>query len=315
MKKILFFAAIASAFFVSCDDGEKDPPEIEYSSDVELNFDSYRLPVGDSRTFIATVRVKGTTVTWKSGDESIATVDAETGLVTAIAEGIVLITADPSKGRPAECEVTVIEAARNCALGTPGWGESLGRVYFRTARIWTVGAQQWSDVVMAERCAKQTFSSIDNPAAQSGDPYLDVADCKDNIHEGHDYGHLFSWPAVYRFQSELCPDGWRVPTREDFYDLDISFGGTGEHTYNPPASVEYIDSHYYDPDVWGGEPAGYCGYNGNTIHQGEFGCWWSQTQYEDWDKWAWNIDIYQGGIGPGPGDKYIGNPVRCVRDI
>jgi hypothetical protein len=33
-------------------------------------------------------------------------------------------------------------------------------------------------------------------------------------------GNYFSWCAVTRFADQLCPDGWRVPTVQDFENLD-----------------------------------------------------------------------------------------------
>jgi uncharacterized protein (TIGR02145 family) len=297
---MIFAALFAAVLSTSCGKTEQpgiEPPEVEY--DVRLGYGAYNLPVGDARTFVATVSPEGTAVTWDSEDDDVVTVD-ENGLVTAIAEGTATITAILAEGeKTAECEVTVIPAAANCSLDAPGWGEEgLGETGFRTDKIWTAGSQQWSDVVVAERCRKETFNSGSNPAYK--------ADCRDN----EDYGHLFSWAAVYRFQSEICPDGWRVPVKEDFIALDVHFGGTGELTVNV---AEYIDEHYLDAEVWGGELSGYCGNNGNTINRELYGGYWAAWQN---GLYGGSFYVFQGAVSPQNVDmKYIGFPVRCVRNV
>ncbi len=295
------------------DGGVTPPPPPEYS--VALKYGAYRLPVDDVRTFVATVSPEGTEVEWESSDPDIATVD-ENGIVTAIAEGTATITARTVEGeKEAACLVTVIEEALNCDTEMlPGWGESLGEVKFRTDKVWTVGTQQWSDAVVAEACGKQTFNSISDPDAQnSSDDYKELADCRNGVHNEHDYGTLFSWAAVYRFQSEICPDGWRVPTLDDFLLLDLNFGGTGEFGMSGRPGIY---DQYYDPELWGGEAGGYCGFNGNWIHQEEFAMYWAQSQYgADWTKWAYTLNLYINTVSFGPSDKYIGGLVRCVRDV
>lgn len=272
---------------------------------VELSWEVYRLPVGDRRPFTATVLPAEATdkaVTWESDDETVATV--ENGLVTALKEGDATITVTTRDGKKSDlCTVTVIEAAIDCTTDAPGWGESLGEVGFRSDRTWTVGTQTWSDVVVASRCGKETFDSGAYPTYK--------ADCRDNYDadRGVDYGHLFSWAAVYRFQSELCPDGWRVPVKADYTALDLEFGGTGE---SRSGQNEFAAATYLDPDVWGGARSGYCGSNGYTIHREEYCGYWTQSQNQ---RYANHFEISTEGYLSPPtiGMKYIGFPLRCVK--
>lgn len=76
---------------------------------IELSESEKKLNVGKSFTITATVKPDNAwnrTVTWRSSDPSIATVD-ENGTVTAIAEGEAIITAELADGVKAECKVTV----------------------------------------------------------------------------------------------------------------------------------------------------------------------------------------------------------------
>jgi len=114
-----------------------------------------------------------------------------------------------------------------CNIQLPGWGNSLGAVSFATSQTWKVGSQTWSDVVQATNCGnKSTFNSgeglkwgVDGKLVGSFN-----ADCRSNPDHK---GDLFSWCAVTRFQNELCPYPWRVPTMQDFIDLDIALGFDG----------------------------------------------------------------------------------------
>ncbi|MBQ9950341.1 MAG: leucine-rich repeat protein, partial [Clostridia bacterium] len=80
---------------------------------VTLDKTEATLEIGETVQLIATVIPEDATnknVTWKSSDESIATVD-ENGLVTAISAGTVTITVTTeNKGFTANCEVTVFDS-------------------------------------------------------------------------------------------------------------------------------------------------------------------------------------------------------------
>jgi uncharacterized protein (TIGR02145 family) len=150
--------------------------------------------------------------------------------------------------------------ANGCNNATPGWGESLGTVSFATGSIWVVGNQIWSDAVQATSCNKVTFNSgiISNLNS----------DCRSN--PGYP-GDLFSWCAVARFQNQLCPGNWRVPTRQNFIDLDIALGGTGE---NMQHNTSYMSRYL---SVWGGAFGG-IGYSGHLEMQEQGGIYWSISQ-------------------------------------
>jgi hypothetical protein len=80
---------------------------------VRLNKTGITLLVGEKETLIATVipeDAPDNTVSWSSGKPSIASVNASTGEVTALAGGVTTITATASVGgKTASCEVTVLD--------------------------------------------------------------------------------------------------------------------------------------------------------------------------------------------------------------
>lgn len=81
-----------------------------YVTDVTLDPETARLPIGDELQLTATVLPENATdksVTWNSSDESVAKVDAN-GKVTAIGEGTATITVTTTDGgHTATCTVTV----------------------------------------------------------------------------------------------------------------------------------------------------------------------------------------------------------------
>ena len=219
---------------------------------VTLNHATVALAVGDTLRLTATVLPDSATskaVAWTSNSTAVATVS--NGKVTAVAEGSATITVTTHDGgKTAACAVTVISVPSS-------WSTNFGTASFVTAQLWTAGAQTWSDAVQATGCNKTNFNGS-NP------------DCRSNP----DYkGDLFSWRAVDSYKSQLCPDGWRVPTQQDFINLDIALGGTGNNQQdNSTHRDKYLNA-------WGGIFGGYCYSDGTLNYQGLSATYWSQSEY------------------------------------
>ncbi|MCL2028097.1 MAG: hypothetical protein FWG79_06360 [Bacteroidales bacterium] len=109
-----------------------------------------------------------------------------------------------------------------------------------TTDVWTIPAragvasQTWSDLVVSPECNKTTYTGGSSPNF--------ISDCRYN-NEIPFPGHYFSWCAVMKYADILCPGTWRVPTREDFRDLDILMGGSGETDSRNPSTA--INSQSY----------------------------------------------------------------------
>ena len=308
MKKYLIgliSIATLSLTFFSCAGNET--PAIGTVTGVTLSQTSAALLIGDTLQLSATVwpnDALNQNVSWTSSHSSIATVDA-TGFVTAVSTvtrtSIATITVITEDGdRRATCAVTVFPPYR-CRLETPGWGEHLGAVSFYTDYEWTIEGngitQIWSDAVTAAACQDTAFSG-----GTMGDY---IADCRSN--PGFP-GDLFSWCAVMRFADVLCPAPWRVPTQQDFIDLDMALGGTGT---NRLATSQYV----YDNFVtrWGGHFSGGSRANGSLWAPDSWGYYWSQTEQASSNGFLLSFDVL-GSVRPQNGlSKGSGLSLRCVR--
>jgi uncharacterized protein (TIGR02145 family) len=155
---------------------------------------------------------------------------------------------------------------------------------------------------MATGCKKNDFGG--------GETGNYIADCRQN--EG--YGDLYSWETVNRYQIVLCPNGWQVPTRDDFIALDKALGGDGT---NNPSEPALLDAYLND---WGCTYGGYCNsvFGGSISQQGSIAHYWSKSEFGGSglrSDYAVELELSAVNIRPQyVNDKSLGFMLRCVRD-
>jgi uncharacterized protein (TIGR02145 family) len=296
MKKILYSAMILSlVFVVSCKDKDKNTPV----SSVSLIPKTTTRAVGTEFSLTHTVLPANATnknVTWSSTTGSVATVT--TGIVKTLVSGttsIVVTTIDGSF-----TDTTFLVVAGGCNAEVPGFGSSLGTIT-RGTQEWTISGQVWSDAVQATNCDKTSFSGgIFNAPIYN-------ADCRSNP----DFpGDLFSWCAVIRFQDELCPAPWRVPTNEDFRKLTLALGGQILDDFEN--NMTLVNKYLTD---WGGAFGGSGNLNGVNNGQNLHAMYWAQTEFDE--RRAFSIYFDSNGDTFSQrwfNDKGDGYTLRCVRD-
>ncbi len=274
---------------------------------ISLSAPPATLNIDQSSTFTANLTDWDATnrnVTWNSSDPLIATVEDaidysgfQQGKVTAIAAGTTTISVTTEDGGfTASHTLTVIDPNAPVVF-------DLGTVSFKSATTWSPGtwsesAQTWSDVVTATGCKKDTYN---------GKPSTDyVADCRQNT----GYGDMFSWEAVNQFGDQLCPGDWRVPTLEDFYNLDIAMGGTGATQTNADLRDKYVAD-------WNLTYGGYCNYNTmgsvvQVLQAGARGYYWTSSEYTSTQGNSFVVQS-SGSVQHTFSVKEWGLQVRCVK--
>ena len=185
------------------------------------------------------------------------------------------------------------------------WNTSLGKATFATTQTWKISGgsitQVWSDAV------EIIGAKDDYNGGNSTDGYrIDFGANKSPYK-----GSLFSWRAVAE-TANLCPPPWRVPTQQDFINLDKALGGTGENRKNSELVTFIIPKHLGD---WGGAFGG-CFSNGTLYQQGVVGYYWSQSESSsDSNRGFYLFFSTNGDVYPQMSYfKSSGFTLRCVRN-
>jgi uncharacterized protein (TIGR02145 family) len=130
------------------------------------------------------------------------------------------------------------------------------------------------------------------------------------------YGALYNWYTVNT--GKLCPEGWHVPTDEEWTILTDYLGGksvaggklreTGTTHWQSPNTGATNESGFT------GLPAGYRSYGGGFNSFKNYGFWWSATEWSSTG--AWYRDVYYGynSVDRSNSNKKSGANIRCLKD-
>jgi len=142
------------------------------------------------------------------------------------------------------------------------------------------------------------------------------------------YGALYNWYAVNT--GKLCPDGWHVPSDEEWKFLegssDTRYGigdpiwdnsnGRGLDAGQRLMAVSGWNSGGNGSDALGFSalPGGERTSDGRFFVLGRSGFWWSSTEYNASGAWYRNMIYGVEDINRGSHPKWMGFSVRCIRD-
>lgn len=170
----------------------------------------------------------------------------------------------------------------------------------QTDRLWRIGegddVQIWSDAINIPECNKTDYDE--------GGEFTPIPDCRNNP----GYAYLYSWAYAAEKGDVLCPDGWRVPTKDDFLALDLALGGNGR---NDQADIALRNRYV---EEWGAQYGGYYVPDAGLMYQGEMSFYWAQSEHTALFGNCWLMYKAGGAILPQLHyEKKTPFMVRCVR--
>ena len=191
-----------------------------------------------------------------------------------------------------------------------------------------------SNVYHTIRISSQTWlvENLKTTRYRNGDPVTNIPDSElwaktesdawcnydSDAMNADTYGRLYNWNAAMD-KRQICPEGWHVPTDEDWWRLMNNVGGSVANTGG--RMKETGTKHWKSPnkgatDSFGFKalPGGVCG---DTIFfslLGQQGVWWTATDYDSVNARVWGLRFDQESANPGGWPKRNGASIRCVRD-
>jgi uncharacterized protein (TIGR02145 family) len=136
------------------------------------------------------------------------------------------------------------------------------------------------------------------------------------------YGKLYNWYAVNDSRG-LCPTGWHVPSDAEWTTLETSLGGSSVAggKMKSTGTIDNGDGLWYSPNEqatnesgFTGFPGGYRHLNGTYDFIGNYGYWWSSTEYDSGYAWYLLLFYDYSNVIRSINDEQYGFSVRCVRD-
>jgi|GEM_PF-3152858 len=131
------------------------------------------------------------------------------------------------------------------------------------------------------------------------------------------YGVLYNGYAVK--QANICPDGWHIPTDEEWSEL-IDYlaanGHSGAEGNALKATNGWFDGGEGTDDFgFAALPSGFRTYLGGTYENAGFsGCWWSSTETATGDIMSRYVNKVETEVVRIHYTKLLGYSVRCIRD-
>ena len=148
------------------------------------------------------------------------------------------------------------------------------------------------------------------------------------------YGRLYTWATAmgksedecgHSHECELgtgnvqgvCPDGWHIPTQDEWNALFIAVGGQTSAGQKLKATTGWAYSGLTNEDAYGFSalPAGYRWYNGGAFFDvGNGANFWSATQDDKYDAYRMYLYVLSGYADLHYNNKNNGFSVRCLQD-
>ena len=134
---------------------------------------------------------------------------------------------------------------------------------------------------------------------------------------GKKYGKLYNWYAV-NDKRGLAPEGWHVPSDPEWIMLTGYLGGenVAGTKMKSKKGWEKSGSNSTNTSGFAGLPGGYRYEAGSFDYIGSYGYWWSATDTNSENRYAFmcSLDYDNGSALKGTKGKRDGISVRCLKD-
>src|SRR5690554_4857483 len=187
-----------------------------------------------------------------------------------------------------------------------------------TYKTVTIGTQTW----MAENLKVTKYNDgIAIPNVTDNTAWRELAtgalcDYANTPSNSETYGKLYNWHAVNT--GKLCPTGWHVPSDAEWTVLTDYLGG---ESVAGGKLKETGTTHWASPNTGATNetgftalPGGYRYFNGTFYNVGNYGTWWSATEFNAAGAWFRNVGYDYSDVLRYSNDKEVGFSVRCLRD-
>jgi len=196
--------------------------------------------------------------------------------------------------------------------------DSITDIDGNTYKTVTIGTQTW----MAENLKVTKYNDgIAIPNVTDNTAWRELTtgalcDYDNTPSNSETYGKLYNWHAVNT--GKLCPTGWHVPSDAEWTELTDYLGGT---SVAGGKLKETGTTHWASPNTGATNetgftalPGGYRVSSGSFYYIGNYGYWWSATEYGA--NSAWYRYVYYGNsyVNRYYNNKELGFSVRCLRD-
>lgn len=179
----------------------------------------------------------------------------------------------------------------------------------------TIGGNTW----MAENLSVSRFRNGDpipeitnnaewKKAGEDGKP----AWCyyNNDVSNSAKFGKLYNWYAVTDSRG-LAPDGWHVPTDEEWTTLTDELGANAGTVIKSKEWVGGQGTNESGFDAW---PSGNRNHDGTFHLSGNYGVWWSATAGQTNFAWFRFVTSVNGSVSRDYSNKAKGLSVRLVKD-
>ena len=190
-----------------------------------------------------------------------------------------------------------------------------GNVYNNTV---TIGTQVW----MAENLKTTKYSNGDTIGTTLSDISNESTPKYQWAYNGDEsnvatFGRLYTWYVVTDSRN-ICPNGWHVPSDDDWTALTTFLGGedlaggklkeTGVIHWLTPNTEATNETHFT------ALPGGYRYYTGSFQYLGNRGFWWSSSENSLPQGYFRSMSSLFGFVNRDGTNKQYGFSVRCLKD-